>query len=301
MIIDLHCDLLAYLETGSNRSPYDPLSRCSLEQLQKGTVGIQVLAIFAEKEKNSSKCGARQIAIFKTLPQTDKLQLIPAIESGCAFAEEEEPLQNALTRLETIQQEIGPLAYISLTWCEENRFGGGNYTQVGLKPDGRALLEKMAELAIPVDLSHTSDALAKDILEYIDAKNLPCAPLASHSNFRAITDQPRNLPDETALEIAKRGGVIGMNFYRPFVGPTIDYFIKQIEHAKELGILDHIALGADFFGGLELPWLPPVPFFPTFDNSSCYPRYLKLLERTLTPQELESLQSPPLLTSKFSQ
>ncbi|MDX8431490.1 MAG: membrane dipeptidase [Candidatus Algichlamydia australiensis] len=295
MIIDLHCDLLAYLELDERRTPYDPLSRCSLEQMQKGGVTKQVLVIFTENKPGSSKCGARQAKIFKTLPQTDNLQLIPALESACGIAEEKDPLDQVLTRLETLQKEIGPLAYISLTWNEENRFGGGSYTSIGLKPDGKILLEKMTELQIPLDFSHTSDALAYDLFSYIEEKNLSLPVLASHSNFRSVTDNPRNLPNDLALEIAKRNGLIGMNFYRQFVGPTPDYFLKHIEHAKELGILENIALGADFFGGLELPWLLPSPFFPGFNNSSCYPRYLKLLSTILTSEEITQICSSSLI------
>ncbi|GAB5410982.1 MAG: dipeptidase [Chlamydiales bacterium] len=283
MIIDLHCDLLAYLEMDEKRTPYDPLSRCSLEQMKQGGVSKQVLVIFTEKKPGSATCGSRQAEIFKTLPQTKELQLIPAIESACGLVEENEPLENALTRLEKWQKEIGPLAYISLTWKEENRFGGGNCSRVGLKPDGKILIEKMIELGIPVDFSHTSDALAYDLLKY----DIPL--LTSHSNFRSVTDHPRNLPDEIALEITRRGGIIGMNFYREFVGPTPDYFIKHIEHAKKLGILNHIALGADFFGGLDLPWLLPSPFFPLFDNSSCYPCYLQIVKTILTEEEVQRL------------
>ncbi len=71
-----------------------------------------------------------------------------------------------------------------MTHHGENRFGGGNSTGIGLKKDGEALLEYISEKKIAIDLSHTSDALAGDILNYIVKNKLGLSVLASHSNFR---------------------------------------------------------------------------------------------------------------------
>ena len=61
-------------------------------------------------------------------------------------------------------------------------------------------------------LSHTSDALAHDIFNHIDKHKLAVPVIASHSNFRSVSDHVRNLPDEIANEIVNRNGLIGMNF-----------------------------------------------------------------------------------------
>ena len=71
---------------------------------------------------------------------------------------------------------------------------------------------------IAIDLSHTSDFLAHDILNYIDKMGLNVRTIASHSNFRKIAEVVRNLTDEIAKEILKRGGVIGFNLFKSFVG-----------------------------------------------------------------------------------
>lgn len=277
-IIDLHCDLLSYLAEDSARTPYDPESRASLLQLRQGGVVLQVLALFTETKKGSSHQGAKQIEIFSTLKGSIEPEFRLAIENASGLIEEDEPLSELFSRLEALQKESGPIAYLSLTWNSENRFGGGNHTKVGLKREGELLLDKLSELKIPIDLSHTSDQLAHDILNTIDKSSLSSIPIASHSNFRKVRNVPRNLPEEFAREIGRRGGIIGLNLFAHFIGPNFNYLIKHIEEAKRLSLLDHLAFGADFFGGLNLATLSHYPqplFFEEANDAGCYQEILK--------------------------
>jgi len=122
---------------------------------------------------------------------------------------------------------------------------------------------------------------------------LDIVPIASHSNFRAVADHPRNLPDGIAQEIGRRGGVIGLNFVRGFVGKTgPDDFIRQAEHADKLGLLDHWCFGADFFDDEEispqLAYLKPF-FYAGFDDASCYPRLIELLLKRFPRDTVEKI------------
>lgn len=305
-IVDLHCDLLLYLSSGNNRSPFDDRSLSSIPQMQKGNILLQTLAVFTETGKNSVLEATKQIQIFKQLPQLSQnafslytkkenaITVVPAIENASGIISEDELLEAGLKRLDEWNKTIGPFLYVSLTWNEENRFGGGNATKIGLKEDGKIFLDQLALTKTAIDLSHTSDALAHDILNYIDQKKLSIIPIASHSNYRAIQDHPRNLPDDIAREIFKRRGIIGVNFVRPFIGNDPSAFIDHIEHALELGGEDLICFGADFFPEDDLPstldHLKPF-FFPKLDNSSCYNDLLALLEKSFPRNVLEKISS----------
>jgi len=155
------------------------------------------------------------------------------------------------------------------------------------------LLEYLDNKQIAIDLSHTSDYLAYDILNYIDAKGLKIKPIASHSNFRKIANQPRNLPDEIAKEIIHREGVIGLNFVKAFVGKHHpDDFVRQVDYARSLGGLDHYCFGADFFYDKDMPIAlhPFMPFFfPRFSTSACYPDLINYLNEVFTKKELEKI------------
>ncbi len=294
---DLHCDLLLYLAGGPPRTPFDPAARCSLPFLKQGGVVFQTLAVYTETAPGSVPQAEKQISIYKQhVQEFPEIRWMPAIENGSGVIEEGEKLESGLERLEKWHRELKNILYLSLTWNTENRLGGGNFSTVGLKRDGEIFLEKLAELGICIDFSHTSDALAHDILNYIDKKGLQLTPIASHSNFRTLCDMRRNLPDEIAKEIFKRGGVIGINFVRKFVGGEfLPQLRRHIEHGIALGGERQLCFGADFFCTTDSPSKDLEPYFVEgYDNSSCYQKVLRELE--LPEPFLEGLSLKNLFT-----
>lgn len=289
-VIDLHCDLLAYLnEDRQNNGPMDEASRCSLPLLEKGGVFFQALAVFTELGVGSRKKAEEQIECFYEKVKNNSLaktEFALAIESCSSLLEEDEPFDLLFDRFD---QE--KWLYLSLTWKEENRFGGGDQSKVGLKRDGEILLEYMDGKGSAIDLSHASDALAEGIFNHIDKKGLQITPIASHSNFRAIKDHPRNLPDAFAKEIIARRGVIGINFVRHFVGNHPEDFLRHIHHGIALGGEETLALGADFFGGIPIPAIEHLkPFYQVeFSNSSCYHSFEKLIEKEISKEQIKNL------------
>jgi membrane dipeptidase len=301
MIADLHCDLLLYLQMKAGRTPFDALSRASHTQMKAGGVKLQTLAIFTYPEKGSTISAQQQIDIFSQLPHqhpehfaffselpkptSEKVTIVPAFENASGFCEEDEPLDRGLARLQHYYEKLKRILYISLTWDGENRFGGGNGSSVGLKPDGKQLLRWMSGKKIAVDLSHTSDALAQDILTFIDQEKLNIPVMASHSNFRVKADMPRNLPDELAQEIIRRDGLIGFNFFSMFVGDPKN-LLKHAEHGLKMKGEKALCFGADFFCDADFPGLRTKYktdkfFFDEYGDSSAYPHVLGMFEKDL--------------------
>ncbi len=295
-VIDLHADLLLYLASSKGRLPTDLQSRCSLPDLRKGGVKLQVLPIFTYTNPQSVCAGLTQAALYEDLcgmfPSEltrygsgfdwsgPLIALLPAFENASGFCSEEEPFTQGVKRLEQLIAKMGKPAYISLTWNGENRFGGGSGVSIGLKNDGKRLLEVMNDKQIAVDLSHASDHLACDILDFIDQQNLTIPVIASHSNSRTVADRVRNLPDEIIQEIFRKKGIVGLAFCRQFVGEDPRFFCDHIAHLLDLKGEDHIALGADFFYEKDLPphlLHDPDPFFSDFQNSSCYPAWFEFI------------------------
>jgi membrane dipeptidase len=103
-----------------------------------------------------------------------------------------------------------------------------------------------------VDISHVSDKTFWDVIETSQAP-----PFASHSSCRALADVPRNMTDEMIRALAKKGGVIQINFSCGFLKKgstgtndraTLDDVVKHINHAVEIGGVDAVGLGSDFDG-----------------------------------------------------
>lgn len=165
---------------------------------------------------------------------------------------------------------------IGLAWGNGSRYAAGNTqdpaTDPGLTPMGRELVREMDRLHVVHDVSHLSDRALDDLLA---ATNKPV--IASHSNCRSlIARQPlppgapkttlqRHLADDTIREIARRGGVIGLNLYSPFLIPgalrtrraTVDEAMTHVEHICTLaGHTSAVGLGSDMDGGFSGAMLP---------------------------------------------
>ncbi len=311
-VIDLHCDLLSYLEA---RPGADPEKKgeigCNFSDLEAGGVKLQVMAIYTATEKGSTQIGLNQSRIFQNLfvkydqklallteaqalaniSADPKLHLLAAIENASGFCEEDEPLGEGLKRLETIIAQTGKILYIGLTHHGENRFGGGNATRAGLKDDGKKLLDYLHGKKIALDFSHTSDGLAYGILNHLSKYNLDIPVIASHSNYRKVFDHPRNLPDEFAKEIIRRKGLIGVNFLRAFLNnddPNAMY--DHIQYGLSLGGEKAVCFGADYFFTGKHPDQTRVPFyFREVENASCYPFILERLNKDLSEKQLQAL------------
>ena len=298
-VIDLHCDLLYYL-AHVPRASLDNINDIgvALPHLKAGNVKIQTLAMFTLTKPGSAAITNAQVDTYldllnssdfkavssyhdaKNILDVDQVGIVPAIENASGLCEEDESISLAFQRLDHIQRRVGKILYISLTHHTENRFGGGNYSDnIGLKDDGKALLDYMDGKKICIDLAHTSDALAYGILDHLTKNNLDVPVIASHSNFRPICNHVRNLPDELAQEVISRNGLIGINFLRAYINNEIpERIYDHILYGLKMGAKDQLALGADFFNIRDFPDSSRHPLF--FDEHGNAGKYPEILEKT---------------------
>lgn len=144
---------------------------------------------------------------------------------------------------------------IALTWNCPNCFGSPNscdpkIMNKGLTDFGRDAVREMNRLGIMVDVSHLSDGGFRDVY---DVSEKPF--IASHSDCRALTSQPRNLTDEMIRMIAEKSGVIGVNLEETFCTPDghdidcrIEYLVEHVLHLLKVGGEDVIGIGSDYDG-----------------------------------------------------
>ncbi|MDE6889045.1 MAG: membrane dipeptidase [Eubacterium sp.] len=148
-------------------------------------------------------------------------------------------------------QRLG-IRFAMLTWNYENTYGCGAVSDQskGLTKEGCALVRRLVRQQVILDLSHLSDQGVEEVFQLTDRP-----VIASHSNVREICGHPRNLKKEHIRELIRRKGLLGMNFYREFVGaqPDIGHLLRHIDAVLELGGEDILALGGDLDGcGNEL-------------------------------------------------
>jgi membrane dipeptidase len=105
--------------------------------------------------------------------------------------------------------------YMTLTHFDNNRWADSATDKAihgGLTAFGREVVREMNRLGMLVDLSHVAPNTMTDALE------TTAAPVIfSHSSARALSDHPRNVPDDVLRRIPANGGVVMVTFVQAFV------------------------------------------------------------------------------------
>ncbi len=140
------------------------------------------------------------------------------------------------------------IAFLSLCYNRGNDLAGGNLSPTrGLSPLGKEVALMLREEGISVDLSHANHKTADQLLEL-----LPDGVVATHSDCYALVPHSRNLTDDQILAIQEKKGLIGVNFYPPFLTgtqqATVDDVLQHVSYLSRLGADEVIAFGSDFDG-----------------------------------------------------
>jgi microsomal dipeptidase-like Zn-dependent dipeptidase len=119
----------------------------------------------------------------------------------------------------------------------------------GLTPFGRAVIARMEDKKMILDLSHASAALIDDALSIIKTP-----PVVSHTGVRGTCPNERNLSDDQLRQIAARGGLVGIGFWSSAVcGHDMASVARAIRYAVDVMGVKHVALGSDFDGAVAEP------------------------------------------------
>ena len=143
-------------------------------------------------------------------------------------------------------QEDG-IKMLTLTWNGQNAIAGGVKSDKGLTDFGKAVINKMNDLNMAVDLSHLNEK------SFYKAVEIAKKPIATHSNCKQVFNVPRNLTDQQIKLIAEKNGMVGLNFYPRFLGDNFyESVYENVNHLCDLGCENNIAIGSDF-DGAEMP------------------------------------------------
>ncbi|MGI8721209.1 MAG: dipeptidase [Geodermatophilaceae bacterium] len=160
------------------------------------------------------------------------------------------PIENEVDRLD-ILYGFG-IRQMGVAYSESNTLGSGlkESRDGGLTDFGQCAVQRMNQLGILVDVSHSSDLTCLDTYE---ASSRPV--VITHAGARALWDTPRMKPDEVLLGCAQTGGVIGIEA-APHTTITkahplhnLDSVMEHFEYCAELMGIEHVTFGPDTLFG----------------------------------------------------
>ena len=122
--------------------------------------------------------------------------------------------------------------YMTLAHFASNSYADsmtGEVKHNGLSKAGRELVREMNRMGMMVDVSHISD---KAVLDAVEESKSPV--MASHSSAKAVTPIVRNMPDDVIKAIAKKGGVMCINFHAGISGRArVQRLLQESARARQ--------------------------------------------------------------------
>jgi len=210
----------------------------NIRPLQPTKFALQALDYWhSELEETPGWRLVQDVSDFQRAEQAGEVAIVLAFEGAM-------PIDDDLGLLRMFRR-LG-IRSVGLTWNGRNLLGDGVSVGAGggLTAFGRDAVAELNRLGILIDISHMSDEGARDTIE------TSTAPIvASHSNARAVCAHPRNLTDELARSLARRGGVIGVHMLNMFIAgsneATLDQLLDHVDHFARLLGPEHVGLGPD--------------------------------------------------------
>jgi membrane dipeptidase len=346
LLIDGHNDVPSDTVDGLDLGPRRASGHTDIPRMRQGGMGAQFFVAYVAPthiDKGTSAHRALQMidsirtSIIARHPEsfllaTTAADILRARKSGRIAAliaiEGGHAIENDLGLLRAYY-DLG-VRYITLTHTKDVGWAGSSAEpgNTGLTDFGRKVIAEMNRLGIMVDIAHVSD---KTFWDVIAASRAPV--FSSHSSARALSNISRNMSDDMLRAVAKKGGLVMVNFCCEFLsqksadtsawlnpsiaeaaraatahitGPkarqkAIDAFLDAKLHQASIDdVVAHIAHIRQIAG------IESVGLGSDFDGISCVPKGLedvskwpaltrKLLEAGFTPAEIRKIYGENLL------
>lgn len=260
-LFDLHCDTLYRIHT-EGLSVYDSVLSITPQKSDFLHKYAQLMAVWIP----DSIRGEAAFKFFKDCAQIYRDSYLPLNDENRKFylsVENGSVIGGDLSKI-PILKEMGVKA-VTIVYNEDNELGSGAFSDshYGLTDTGKKAVKEFENNSIYIDLSHSSVRTFYDVVEIAEKPII-----ATHSNSYALCPHKRNITDEQFSIIKNSGGVVGVNFYPPFLNTdepkaTVNDVIKHIYHFLSLDGEDTICIGSDYDGCdalKELDAIDKVPY-----------------------------------------
>lgn len=238
---ELHTNLYRLKKAGGKVQAFAIYIPESVPANERFKVSLEMVEIFYERIVNLYP----EMSVVKHKKDVEKLAQgqIGALLTleGC------DAIGQDIVKLKTLLR-LG-VASVGLTWNYANAVADGILESrgAGLSDFGREIVSELNVARAWTDVSHLSVKGFWDVMELADY------PIASHSNCKAIANNPRNLSDDQIKALIERNGIIGVTFVPKFLNndekeANITDVLKHIDRISSFGGCSNIGFGSDFDG-----------------------------------------------------
>ena len=259
LIADTHIDTPGYtVDEGYRMADEHRYYETDIPRLRRGRVGAVFFGIYVQPQDfaphlwlprvmdwidavyEEARRNPRDLEMARTADdilrarRNGKIAALMGLEGGHLIA-------NDLAMLRTYHR-LG-VRYMTLTHFQNNEWADSSTDKPahgGLSAFGREVVREMNRLGMMVDISHVSDKTFYDVLEVSRAP-----VMASHSSLRALCDIPRNMSDDMVKALARKGGVVFINFNAAYLAPKAAEVFGPMRAARDREIAEMMAANRD--------------------------------------------------------
>ncbi|WP_411816270.1 dipeptidase [Hyphococcus sp. DH-69] len=202
----------------------------------------------AERLQKLEKTAPDEFVFVKSASDLNKALDRGAL-AGIYGIEGAHPLEVELENIDRLYDQ--GLRIMGLQHFFDNALGGSLHGKsgAGLTEFGKAAVDRAVAKGMIIDLAHSSEQVAWDVLARIDEP-----VIVSHTGMKGHCDTARNIPDDLMKAIADAGGLVGIGFWDAAVcDPSPEGIADALLYAVEHLGVDHVALGSDFDGTVTTP------------------------------------------------
>ena len=251
LLADTHNDVISQvvLTGGDVSKNLEGKAHTDITRMKKGGIDVQMFSIFCDERYGKGTAFAMANREMDSLDQiihrhsdvflkatnpdgihqaqkTGKIAAMMGVEGG-------HMIEDRIDYLDSLYKRGA--RYMTLTWNNSTSWATSGKDETensipdiylkkgfaradrGLDSFGIAIVKRMEELGMMVDVSHVGEATFRHVL------SLATKPvIASHSSVYALCPHRRNLKDEQLKAIKKNGGVVFINFYSGFLDSTYE-------------------------------------------------------------------------------
>ncbi|MCK4233320.1 dipeptidase [candidate division WOR-3 bacterium] len=262
-IADLHCDTIGKVIKGADIRKDNEETQIDIPKLKSGGVNLQVFASFVSPRFAPNHCARRALVLlestytliennceFSLIRYPEEIKKLKKSDIGILLAIEGGDAIEGSIKLLRAFYRLG-VRILTLTWNKSNRIGDSALDSAkphnGLSNFGIEVVKEMNKLKMIIDIAHASVKTFWDVYE-----NTSMPFISSHTGAYAIRKHRRNLKDDQIKAVSERGGIIGVFFLPYYISREspvrIKHVVDHIDHIRDIGGIDVLALGSDFDG-----------------------------------------------------